>query len=76
MTQALWPQSWLLAHMNRSATPKKPCWLASPYFTPFPFHLSPWQASVLDELSIRKGRVLRFIELFQYQGAIPSCRGS
>ena len=32
-----------------------------------PFHLSPWQANVLDELSGRKGLLLRFIEPFQYQ---------
>ncbi len=32
-----------------------------------PFHLSPWQASVLNELSSRRGRILRFIEPFRYQ---------
>ena len=32
-----------------------------------PFHLSPWQASVLEELSRHKGLILRFVEPFQYQ---------
>lgn len=31
-----------------------------------PFLLSPWQASILDALSRREGRILRFIEPFQY----------
>ena len=32
-----------------------------------PFHLNPWQASVLDQLSSRTGRILRFVEPFRYQ---------
>lgn len=32
-----------------------------------PFHLSPWQASVLEELSSRKKLILRFVEPFRYQ---------
>lgn len=32
-----------------------------------PFRLSPWQAGVLDELSTRKGLILRFLEPFRYQ---------
>ncbi len=31
-----------------------------------PFYLSPWQASVLDELSRNKGLILRFVEPFRY----------
>lgn len=31
-----------------------------------PFLLSPWQAGILDALSRRQGRILRFLEPFQY----------
>ena len=39
-----------------------------------PFHLSPWQASVLDELSRREGPMLRFIEPFRYQAGYSFLR--
>lgn len=48
-----------------------------PVLTPLPFTSVRGMRAFWIELSIRKGRVLRFVEPVPVQGeAIPSCRGS